>query len=61
MSLRIFLGWVIGILGLLVVLAVFGLDFGVHAPFAPLVQIIIGVGLIVIGLALATGRPVITS
>jgi hypothetical protein len=61
MSLRVLVGWIIGILGVLVVLAAFGLDFGLRAPVSFAGQVLIGIILVIIGVALATGRPAITS
>lgn len=61
MSLRLLLGWAFGIVGLLVVLALFGLGFGIHGPFeTPLENAICGIIMILIGIALVSGRPPVT-
>lgn len=61
MSLRLLLGWIIAIVGLLVILALFGIGFGIHGPFGtPLENGICGLVMIAIGVALASGRSPVT-
>lgn len=61
MSLRVVLGWALGILGVLIILDIFGAGFGIHAPFPILANIIVGIILIYAGVSLASGRAIFTS
>ena len=58
---RVIFGWIIAGLGVLVILAVFGLNvFGVSAPFPPLGQLVVGAALILLGYWMVTGRPALS-
>lgn len=53
---RTVFGWIFGILGLVIILAIFGIDFGVHGPFGtPIANALLGGLLILLGFSLAHG------
>lgn len=53
-SLSVVLGWILGILGLLIVLAVF-LPIGVKTPFEPVWDVLLGIFFIILGVVIARG------
>lgn len=53
-SLRVVVGWILGILGILIVLGIF-LPLGIRVPFEPLLGVMIGLAFIILGVVIASG------
>lgn len=54
-SLSVIVGWILAILGLLIVLAVFIPSMGIAAPLPTIWELALGILLIVIGVVIARG------
>lgn len=53
-SLSVVIGWILGILGVLIIVGIF-LPLGIRVPFEPLLGVIIGLVFIVLGVVIARG------